>query len=153
MTLHEFYLADEAATEDLGRALAQAVHESLVIHLHGELGAGKTTLVRGMLRAWGWSGKVKSPTYGLVEPYELGSRRIHHFDLYRLTDPHELDYIGIRDMVGDGVLLVEWPERGGDVVPAADLECRLAYAQSGRTARLQAHTAVGESCLREAEST
>lgn len=129
----------------LGARLATACADSgAVVFLHGELGAGKTTLVRGFLRGLGHHGKVKSPTYTLVEPYELAPRRIYHFDLYRLADPHELDYIGIRDFLEHGaILLVEWPERGMNRLPAPDIHVHIGYTETGRRVRIEAGTSLG----------
>lgn len=152
MSAYTRFLPDEAATEGFGRALARALGERVVvIYLHGPLGAGKTTLVRGMLRGWGWAGRVKSPTYGLVEPYQWAQRHVYHFDLYRLHDPSELEYIGIRDMTGEGVLLIEWPDRGGNRVPSPDLECGLEYVKNGRIVTVDVHTVAGEQVTRGLE--
>jgi len=136
-------LADETATLQLGRAIAQAWNgQALNIHLVGQLGAGKTTLTRGLLLGLGHIGKVKSPTYTLVEQYELANCTVNHFDLYRLSDPEELDYIGLDDYLTDDALcLFEWPQQGGDYLPTPDLVISLQYQQSGRQATLTAHSA------------
>ena len=128
------YLADEAATEALGARLGVLPADRVqVVHLRGDLGAGKTTLVRGLLRSMGHAGAVRSPTYTLMEPYRLGGRAILHMDLYRLGDPEELEFIGLRDALAEPVLvLVEWPERGEGVLPAADVSIRLAPSGAGR---------------------
>jgi tRNA threonylcarbamoyladenosine biosynthesis protein TsaE len=138
MNAHDFALADAAATGRLGAALARALGEGgAVLYLSGELGAGKTTLARALLQALGYAGHVRSPTYTLVEPYELQGRRVFHLDLYRLAAAEELEYLGLRDLdPAQDLILVEWPERGQGALPAADIEVRLAYAQAGRQARL-----------------
>lgn len=142
-------LPDAAATEALGARLAGACAGGLVVYLHGELGSGKTTLVRGLLHALGHAGRVRSPTYTLVEPYELGARSVYHFDLYRLADPEELEFMGIRDFLDPAaLLLVEWPEKGAGWLPPAELDLSLAYADGGgRSARLAAAGARGEAVL------
>ncbi len=140
----ELQLADAHATEALGARLAAAVPPQCVIYLHGDLGAGKTTLVRGLLRALGHQGPVPSPTYTLLEPYTIGERTVLHLDLYRLADPEELDYLGLRDYLDQSLLmLVEWPERGAGMLPGADLELRLEYVGEQRLARLLPHSARG----------
>lgn len=141
-------LSDEAATQRLGSALARALPHSALVFLRGDLGAGKTTLARALLRALGHEGAVKSPTYTLVEPYEIGDRRVFHFDLYRLADPEELEAIGLRDYLdGDALCLIEWPERGTGMLPSADLEIALRAAGAGRRARLWANSERGETAV------
>ena len=128
----ELTINSEAEMEALGARLA-AQYPSGTIYLQGELGAGKTTLVRGWLRALGHPGKVKSPTYTLIEPYDLDGRRIYHFDLYRLTDPHELENIGARDYFSaDALCLIEWPERGATLLPSPDLVIRIEHSNEQR---------------------
>ena len=140
-------LADAQATASLGARLARAVTPG-ILYLNGELGAGKTTLARGLLRGLGHTGKVRSPTYTLVEPYTLESCRVYHLDLYRLADPEELEWLGLRDMLADAaLLLVEWPERGSGCLPPADLTIHLDYSGSGREASLSANTPVGQHWL------
>ncbi len=132
------------AMEALGASLAVCLEGGELVCLRGPLGAGKTTLVRGLLRALGHEGPVKSPTYTLVESYETARLRLHHFDLYRLTDPEELEYLGVRDFfAATAACLVEWPERGAGLLPPADLELALEYEGEGRRVRLHAISARG----------
>ena len=139
------FLPDPAATEALGRNLAALLPPAATVYLQGPLGAGKTCLARGLLRALGHRGTVRSPTYTLVEPYEAAGLRLLHLDLYRLANAEELEFLGLRDWLGEPhVLLVEWPERGAGVLPAPDLDIRLAPAGSGREAALSGHGALGQ---------
>ena len=130
-------LPDASATRCLGASLARALThypaESFVIFLEGELGAGKTTLVSGLLAELGFRGPVRSPTYTLVEPYEVnGGRVLHHVDLYRLATPHEVEPLGLRDSLGHaGVLLIEWPSKGEGQLPLPDVTVQLAYEAQG----------------------
>ena len=119
------FLENESATLRLGKLLAALTPKNFIIYLFGELGAGKTTLVRGFLRALGHKGAVKSPTYTLVEPYEINGRTIYHFDLYRLLGSEELENIGIRDYATESTCLIEWPLKGEGYLPVADLCCYL----------------------------
>lgn len=129
----KLHIEDEAAMLALGAQLARRFPNGGLITLHGDLGAGKTTLVRGLLRELGHTGVVKSPTYTLVEPYQVGSRDIYHFDLYRLADPEELEYMGIRDYLRpDALCLVEWPEQAGELLPIPDLQVSIHHAGSAR---------------------
>ncbi|CAD6874211.1 tRNA (adenosine(37)-N6)-threonylcarbamoyltransferase complex ATPase subunit type 1 TsaE [Methylomonas fluvii] len=124
-------------TEALGAALWQALPAKCLLFLYGDLGAGKTTLVRGLLRAAGHQGAVKSPTYTLVEEYEVDGRRLFHFDLYRLKDPEELEWMGMDDYLNQNALCcIEWPQMGAGFLPTADLEVRLNYFQQQRTAEI-----------------
>ena len=119
-------LPDEAATLAFGAELAALGLRSELVFLHGDLGAGKTTLVRGFLRALGHVGAVKSPTYTLLETYDLETARVLHFDFYRIFDPRELGYMGIDDLLAEpAVKLVEWPSKAGEKLPPADIEVRL----------------------------
>lgn len=143
--IRELDLVDETATEVLGALLAGAMSGGGVLHLCGGLGAGKTTLCRGLLRALGHTGAVKSPTYTLVEPYSTGGAQVFHFDLYRLRDPTELEDIGIRDYLDPAaILLIEWPGQGGPFTPPADVVLELREAAPGRHACWSPATARGE---------
>lgn len=138
-------LPDEEATLAAGAKLAQACGGHGVIALHGNLGSGKTTLCRGIIRALGHQGAVKSPTFTLVEPYELGGTRVLHYDLYRLTDPEEVEFLGMRDFLdGRTLTLIEWPEKAAGFLPPPDLELTLEVLNSGRRLSWQALTSHGE---------
>lgn len=124
--------------EAFGARLAAHVQRGMVVFLRGELGAGKTTLVRGFLHALGHEGAVKSPTYTLVEPYQLQRYRVFHFDLYRLTDPEELEFLGVRDYLdGEALTLVEWPERAAGLMGEPDLSILIRYAGRARKITLE----------------
>ncbi|HDZ37573.1 MAG TPA: tRNA (adenosine(37)-N6)-threonylcarbamoyltransferase complex ATPase subunit type 1 TsaE [Marinobacter sp.] len=154
---HRLFLEGEADTQKLGRALARLAKKSgqgLTVFLEGDLGMGKTTLSRGFIRGLGHTGAVKSPTYTLVEPYEELTPPTYHFDLYRLGDPEELEYMGIRDYFnGQSVCLIEWPERGTGLLPKPDLEIQLEYQGEGRSAVVRARSELGASLLNELELT
>ena len=137
------------AMEAFGGALARAVAPGTLVFLSGDLAAGKTTLVRGYLRALGHAGVVKSPTFTLVESYALADRSVHHFDLYRLADPEELAYLGFDDYLRpDADCLIEWPECGAGELPEPDLRIAIAFeGEAGRTVSVEAVGARGESCL------
>jgi tRNA threonylcarbamoyladenosine biosynthesis protein TsaE len=151
----EYFLPDEAATIAIGSGLAEvvknaAVQHTLVVYLNGDLGAGKTTLTRGFVRGMGHVGNVKSPTYTLVEPYELANWRIFHFDLYRLADAEELEYMGIRDYFNsDCCCFIEWPEKGTGLLAKADLIINIAYQGEQRIIELQAESVHGEQVMTE----
>lgn len=136
----------------LGEALAKATRPGLVVFLEGDLGMGKTTLARGFVQAWGHCGAVKSPTYTIVEPYELGAAPLYHLDLYRLADPEELELMGIRDYFGENsVCLVEWPSRGLGVLPQADIVVTIRSEGSGRRLAFEAATEPGRLVLERLE--
>lgn len=144
MSASERYLADEEATLALGRELAEALPNGLVAFLYGDLGAGKTTFARAFLRALGVGERVKSPTYSLVEGYDICERRAFHLDLYRIADPGELEWLGLDSLAEPGaIVLVEWPERGAGALPPVDLELRFRHADGGRVVSFEAHSAVG----------
>jgi len=131
-------LADPAAQEAFGARLAAACPPRVLVFLRGDLGAGKTTLVRGLLRALGETGPVRSPTYTLVEPYDTPAGRVYHLDLYRVADGEELEYLGLREMLEEqALILVEWPERGGDWLPRPDLLVDIVHLPAGRALTLE----------------
>lgn len=142
------FLSDEAATLRLGQFLGENLRPGGTLFLDGTLGAGKTTLARGLLGYLGHTGAVKSPTYTLVEPYQLADLHVFHFDLYRLGDPEELEFMGIRDYFAPGhICVVEWPSRGEGFLPLPDLTIALEVAPPGRLARLSAATGWGRQLL------
>jgi len=161
MTAHlRLHLPDEHATEALARQLALPVadrtrHDAMPgsgaggrIYLRGDLGTGKTAFVRALLRACGVTGRIKSPSYALLESYKVSNLYFHHFDFYRFSDPREWLDAGFRDTFRDeAVILIEWPERAGGLLPAPDLEISLLYAVQGRDADLHAHTERGQRWL------
>ncbi len=183
-------LPDESAMIDLGAQLATGVHPGTIMYLDGDLGAGKTTLVRGFLRACGHRGAVKSPTFTVVEPYTLDYnklyyynqlqkdlkqndrvdhlsisktdksgvnlkssktgqlQKVYHFDLYRLEDPEELEYLGIRDYLdGQAIALIEWPEKGEGILPKADLLIKITHQKQGRGVELRAESELGKAIV------
>jgi tRNA threonylcarbamoyladenosine biosynthesis protein TsaE len=147
----QIHLADAQATERAGGALAGAITGGMVLTLAGDLGAGKTTLVRGLLHARGWAGPVKSPTYTLVEDYPLSSLYLYHFDFYRFADPQEWETSGLAECFrADSVCLVEWPERVAGLLPVPDLALVFSYPsqdRDGRELAVSAHTPQGQKCL------
>jgi tRNA threonylcarbamoyladenosine biosynthesis protein TsaE len=145
--------AMRAFGERLGRALLSKPRRALCIGFEGDLGAGKTTLVAGVLAAAGVRGPVRSPTYTLIEPYVFEQATIHHLDLYRLVDPEEIEPLGLRDLLVPGsILLIEWPSRGGALLPTLDLEVHIHYldgTETGRAVELRGKTALGTALLAE----
>lgn len=134
----------EAAMNDYGKKLAQVTSGSEIIYLTGPLGAGKTTISRGIIRGFGYKGAVKSPTFTLIEPYYLDAKKsIYHFDLYRLADPEELELIGARDYFKEGLCLIEWPERGKNWLPTPDVVINIEYAADRRYITLTPHSEHG----------
>lgn len=143
----EFYLADEAAQIALAAQLAGLFQQG-VVYLEGDLGSGKTTFSRGWIQSLGHQGAVKSPTYTLVEPYCLKDRQVYHFDLYRLADPEELEYLGIRDYFDkDSLCLIEWPQKGQGFLPQADLYLVFKHQDAGRHLQIEAFTPMAEAAL------
>lgn len=142
------FLANESETLRFAKQVADVIQTPCTIYLYGELGAGKTTFSRGLIHGLGYAGKVKSPTYTLVEPYQTAKHLVYHFDLYRIHDPEELEHIGIRDYAAqDALLLIEWPERADSLLPKADINCYFELQDSGRKLRLQAVSKMGEGIL------
>lgn len=136
---------DEAAMVSVGGRLARACHDAVVVYLSGPLGAGKTTLVRGFMRGMGYGARVKSPTYTLIEPYEVEGRHLFHLDLYRVRDAAELIYLGLRELQdGNAIILVEWPELGEGFLPLADVLLKIDYADEGRSLSIEARSPAGE---------
>jgi len=154
MASDTFFLADECATVAMGERIGRCLHAGMVVFLEGTLGAGKTTTTRGILHALGHSGAVKSPTYTLVEPYENVVPLLYHFDLYRLGDPEELDYMGIREYFSvDSISLVEWSERGEGYLPSPDMSIVLSPQRDpvtdevGRQLTMLAHNSHGQGVI------
>jgi len=141
-------LPDEQAMVQFGGSIARLIRDRLIITLQGDLGAGKTTLSRGILQGLGHSGAVKSPTYTLVEPYQLALGAVYHFDLYRLVDAEELEYMGFADYLADAQLcLIEWPEQGQGFLPMADIAIEISQPGAGRCVTLCANSAVGQQLI------
>ncbi len=145
-----FFLADESATLALAQRLSAQLKPGMVIYLRGDLGAGKTTLVRGMLNALGYTGRVKSPTFTLVEPYQVAGLDLRHFDLYRLRDEDEWEAAGFRDEFnGQNIFFIEWPENAQGLVPHADIKITFEILPHGRNAEIHANTEMGKQCLEQ----
>lgn len=150
-------LADEDATVAFGQTLAKMIDAHidgpLAIYLNGDLGAGKTTLTRGIVTGFGHQGRVKSPTYTLVEPYELEQRTIYHFDLYRLGDPEELEFMGIRDYFADNAIcVIEWPQQGEGFLPIADISVDLLYLEHYRQITLNSYSSNGDALIKHLDN-
>lgn len=147
-SLWNAYLGDPAATGRLGSRLAACLEPGMRLYFRGELGSGKTTLIRGLLRALGTEERVRSPTYTLVELYVTSRLNLYHFDFYRFLDETEFGDAGLADyFLGQGVCLVEWPERAGNALPPPDLELTLVYSGTGREVAVQARSPAGERCV------
>jgi tRNA threonylcarbamoyladenosine biosynthesis protein TsaE len=144
----KMHLTDEAATLALGARLARVIVPGLSLYLRGDLGSGKTTLARGLLRGLGYGGRVKSPTYTLVELYTVSRLNLYHFDFYRFRDPKEWRDAGFSEYFNDtSVCLVEWPEKAAGLLPVADLDLALEFAGDGRDLSIRAGTESGQACL------
>jgi tRNA threonylcarbamoyladenosine biosynthesis protein TsaE len=145
-------LNDEAETLACGARFSKQLRAGLVVYLHGDLGAGKTTFVRGLLQGLGYEGKVKSPTYTLVEPYNFFNYTLYHFDLYRFTSEEEWEAAGFRDYFNaQSICMIEWPEKANGVLPLADIDIRISMDGSGRQMVFCAQTSLGLACLSEIE--
>jgi len=148
MTSIKVYLDNELDTVELGQRIAAIITPPLILNLLGELGAGKTTLSRGLIQAFGHKGTVKSPTYALVEPYELVGIDLYHFDLYRLSDPEELEFMGFRDYFTEkSICIVEWPDRGHGLIPEADISCHIKYVDKSREVEIISGSEKGQFLL------
>src|SRR5690554_211555 len=142
------YLTNEDATLAAGMHLASYLQPGMTVYLHGDLGAGKTTFVRGILHGLGYQGKVKSPTYTIVEPYNVSRFNIYHFDLYRFNDHYEWEAAGFRDYFNpQSICLIEWPEKAAELLPSADMDISLEPSGHGRTLSIRANSSLGEHCL------
>ncbi|MSQ81073.1 MAG: tRNA (adenosine(37)-N6)-threonylcarbamoyltransferase complex ATPase subunit type 1 TsaE [Candidatus Methylopumilus sp.] len=145
----KYDLKDESETLLLGKKIASHLHPGMMIYLKGDLGTGKTTLVRGLLRGFGYQDKVKSPTYTLVEPYSFNTFMIYHFDLYRFKNESEWDDSGFREYFNkNSICFVEWPEKAGDVLPKPDIAIELSHQNIGRYIDLKSYTPQGAACLK-----
>ncbi len=147
-------LCGESETVTLGKMLFRAINEACLVFLYGDLGAGKTTCVRGFLNEGGYTGPVKSPTFTLVEEYEIEKFKVIHIDLYRLSDPEELEWIGIRDYFEENVVcFVEWPDKGSTSLPAPDLEIRLSGLNEYRSVEWMTHSVIGQAIIANLKQT
>jgi len=151
-TMIELFLPDPDSTDQLGRALAQTRPAQAMVHLQGDLGAGKSTVARALLRALGVQGGIRSPTYTLIERYPLPSGEAWHLDLYRIGNAGELDFLGLDEGAAD-LWLVEWPERGAGALPPMDLRVALEIDGTGRRVQLQAHSPTGDAWLQRLRET
>lgn len=148
--MSSLFLDTESATLDLATKLAKAVTSPCFITLNGQLGAGKTTFSRGFLTGLGHKGNVKSPTYTIVEAYDLDGLSVFHFDLYRIQDTEELELLGLRDYFnGAAIILMEWSEHGAEILPEADINCNIQVQNSGRLFELQGKTPKGQAILQQ----
>lgn len=151
--IFEQYCGDEAATENLAICLSEIYLQhgfgGRCLFLFGDLGAGKTTFTRFLIRALGHSGNVKSPTYTLVEPYDINDLCLYHFDLYRLNDPEELEFMGIRDYFNDRTSsIIEWPDKGAGLLPSPDIIMHITYQNTGRMFRFEGKSLFAEQCIK-----
>lgn len=146
-------LNDEAATLLAGQSFSRNLPAGITVFLHGDLGAGKTTFVRGVLQGMGYQGKVKSPTYTLVEPYQLADITVYHFDLYRLMDDEEWEEAGFRDYFNaQSICMIEWPEKAQRLLPQADIDIFLSHLVQGRQVHYRANTAIAKQALHQFEN-
>ena len=149
------YIPDEGTMLRFGKKLAEVLvkqpkDNAIVLYFNGDLGAGKTTLTRGMVQGLGYQGNVKSPTYTLVEEYSIAGKMIYHFDLYRLADPEELEFMGIRDYFADNTIcLIEWAEKGADLLSSPDLLVNIGYAENARNIELVAQSTMGQQIIQQ----
>ncbi len=150
MSVYKTFLADEAATLVLATQVAKLSGQSAIIYLSGQLGAGKTTFSRGFLQGLGFVGNVKSPTYTIVEPYQLAQGVVNHFDFYRIQDPNELELMGVRDYFQENsICLIEWPECATGLLPAPDIICVLLLKEFGREVTIEAKSQAGETIVKQ----
>ena len=155
MTEFTQYIPDEGTMLRFGKKLAEVLvkqpkDNAIVLYFNGDLGAGKTTLTRGIVQGLGYQGNVKSPTYTLVEEYSIAGKMIYHFDLYRLADPEELEFMGIRDYFADNTIcLIEWAEKGADLLSPPDLLVNIGYAENARNIELVAQSTMGQQIIQQ----